>query len=180
MANVNLKLVALDNANQTFGQTDYAMFNAETTEKQPVVVAVTHNALTRAGINLSLLDSLTSSTIVVKDDTDVRSGELVTGDSKVDRVINQEINPISGKPYQIVLLNSANCSILKSDLYLAENKDLASSISAKVVIEKEKERKLLSAKRASDRLRGLIGPKVEQKTEQSVDAELPTNEESPF
>lgn len=180
MPNVNLKLVSVDNANQTFGQTDYAVVNAETADKQPIVVAVTHNALTRAGINLSLLDSLTGSTIVVKDDKDIRTGELSTGESKVDRVINQEMNPYTGRPYQIVLLNSGNCSILKSDLYLAENKDLASSISAKVVIEKEKERKLLSAKRASDRLRGLIGPKVEEKTEQSVDAELPTNEESPF
>ena len=51
--------------------------------------------------------------------------------------------------------------MVKSELYLAENKDLASSISAKVVIEKEKERKVLASKRASDRLRGAVTARVE-------------------
>lgn len=161
MANQKLKLLSLNNAEQTFGNTDYAMFDAETADNQQLVVGITHNALRSSGINLSLLDSLMGSTLIVKDDTDIRTGELVTAEERINRVVNQEINPNSGRPYQVVLLNRANCSVMKSELYLAENKDLASSISAKVVIEKEKERKLLSAKRASDRLRSAVAPKVE-------------------
>jgi hypothetical protein len=173
MANVNVKLVALNNANQTFGQTDYVVFDAETADKQPLVVAVTHNALTRANINMSLLDSLMGSTVIVKDDTDVRTGEFTAGDSKVSRVINQEINPVTGRPYQIVLLNSANCSIVKSELYLAENKDFGSAVSAKVVIEKERERKLLAMQRRAERLRSALGiqpvaEKVAEPTEEEI------------
>jgi hypothetical protein len=170
MANQKLKLLALNNAEQTFGQTDYAVFDVETADNQQIVVGITHNALRSSGINISLLDSLMGSTIVVKDDTDIRTGELVTAEERIGRVVNQEINPNTGRPYQIVLLNRANCSIIKSEIYLAENKDLASSVSAKVVIEKEKERKILSAKRASDRLRSAVAPKVaEEKVEQPAE-----------
>jgi hypothetical protein len=180
MANQNLKLVNVDNVYQTFGQTDYVVFNAETTDKHPIAVAITHNALRRTGIDIMLVDSLVGSTVIIKDSTDNRTGLVLSADEKVNRVVNAEINPNTGKPFSIVLCNALDCSILKSDIYLADTKDLASSISAKVVMEKEKERKLLAMKRASDRLRGIIAPTVEQKTEQSVDAELPTNEESPF
>ena len=157
MANVKINLVALNNATQTFGNTDYAVFDAETADKQPLVLAITHNALIRANVKPELLDSLVGSSVIVKDDTDIRTGELVTAEERIGRVVNQEINPNTGKPYQIVLVNSANCSVVKSELYLAEMKDLASSTNAKMLIEEKKERKLLALKRASERLRNAVG-----------------------
>lgn len=181
MANQNVKLVSVDNVNQTFGQTDYVVFNAETTEKHPIAVAITHNALRRTGVDIMLVDSLVGSTVIIKDSTDNRTGLVLTAEEKVNRVVNGEINPNSGKPFSIVLCNALECSIVKSELYLAETKDLASSISAKVNMEKEKERKLLAMKRANERLRGLIGPKTEEKIVEKTEAVLDTNdEESPF
>lgn len=179
MANVKLNLVALENANQTFGQTDYVVFQAETTDKHPVVVAITQNALIGANINLSLVDYLNGSSITIKDDTDIRTGEFISGEDRVNRVVNQDINPVTGRPYQIVLANRANCSITKSELYLAETKDFASAVQSKVVIEQAKERKLNAMRRASDRLRNAIGVKAESTP--SAEPVLETNtEESPF
>lgn len=181
MANQNLKLVNVDNVSQTFGQTDYVVFNAETTDKHPIAVAITHNALRKTGVDIMLVDSLVGSTVIIKDSVDNRTGLVLTAEEKVNRIVNGEINPNSGKPFSIVLCNALDCSILKSEIYLAETKDLASSISAKVVIEKEKERKLLAMKRASDRLRGILAPKTEEKIVEKTEAVLESNdEESPF
>ena len=167
-----LKIVSVDNFNQTFGSTDYSTFKCETESRDSISVAVSHNALTSRGVNLNLLDALIGSTLIVLDDTDIVTKVFHTGQDRVSQIVDGTlINPRTGKPSSMLMLNKANSTLLKADLYIAETKDLASSSQAKYQVEKEKERRLEQARKSLERL---------QKLQSSpVTAELETNE-NPF
>lgn len=181
MSQQKLTIVSVDNFNQTFGNSDYAVFTCQTKENDFITTGVTHNMLQRRGVNIDLLDALVGSTILVNDDTDIRTGEFMTGEERISGIVNgTRINPNSGKPATILLTNSANSNLIKGDLYTAETKDLAAATNAKVQQEIKKEKKALSAQRAAERIRakalGLTEP-----TQPVVEAQLETNEEeSPF
>ena len=167
-----LKIVSVDNFNQTFGSTDYATFKCETEGRDSISVAVSHNALTSRGVNLNLLDALIGSTLIVQDDTDIVTKVFHTGQDRVSQIVDGTlINPRTGKPSSMLMLNKANSTLLKADLYIAETKDLASSSQAKYQVEKEKERKLEQARKSRERIQLLMSS--------PVTAELETNE-NPF
>ena len=167
-----LKIVSVDNFNQTFGTTDYATFKCETESRDIISVAVSHNALTARGVNLNLLDSLDGSTLICQDDTDIVTKVFHTGKERIAQIVNGTlINPRTGKVSSMLMLNKANSSLLKADLYVSETKDLASSSQAKYQVEKEKERKLEQARKSQERLRALQSAPVV--------ADLETNED-PF
>jgi len=167
-----LKIISVDNFNQTFGSTDYSTFKCETESRDSISVAVSHNALTSRGVNLNLLDSLLGSTLIVQDDTDIVTKVFHTGQDRVAQIVNGTlINPRTGKPSSMLMLNKANSTLLKADLYIAETKDLASSSQAKYQVEKEKERKLEQARKSRERIQLLMSSPAM--------AELETNE-NPF
>jgi hypothetical protein len=179
MSQQKLTIVSVDNYSQLFGNTEYAVFTCTTSENKTIPVAVTHNLLERRGVNINLLDSLVTSTILVNDDVDSRTGEITSADERVNRIINGTfINERTGRPVSLLTVNSANGGLLKAELYTAETKDLASSIQAKVQTEKAKQKKIDSSLRLADRLRQALN-KTEE-TVPSTDAVLETNEESPF
>jgi hypothetical protein len=152
-----LKIISVDNFNQTFGSTDYSTFKCETESRDSISVAVSHNALTNRGVNLNLLDSLLGSTLIVQDDTDIVTKVFHTGQDRVSQIVNGTlINPRTGKPSSMLMLNKANSTLLKADLYIAETKDLASSSQAKYQVEKEKERKLEQARKSRERIQILL------------------------
>jgi hypothetical protein len=152
-----LKIISVDNFNQTFGSTDYSTFKCETESRDSISVAVSHNALTSRGVNLNLLDSLLGSTLIVQDDTDIVTKVFHTGQDRVSQIVNGTlINPRTGKPSSMLMLNKANSTLLKADLYIAETKDLASSSQAKYQVEKEKERKLEQARKSRERIQILL------------------------
>lgn len=152
-----LKIISVDNFNQTFGSTDYSTFKCETESRDSISVAVSHNALTSRGVNLNLLDSLLGSTLIVQDDTDIVTKVFHTGQDRVAQIVNGTlINPRTGKPSSMLMLNKANSTLLKADLYIAETKDLASSSQAKYLVEKEKERKLEQARKSRERIQVLL------------------------
>lgn len=152
-----LKIISVDNFNQTFGSTDYSTFKCETESRDSISVAVSHNALTSRGVNLNLLDSLLGSTLIVQDDTDIVTKVFHTGQDRVAQIVNGTlINPRTGKPSSMLMLNKANSTLLKADLYIAETKDLASSSQAKYQVEKEKERKLEQARKSRERIQILL------------------------
>lgn len=179
---IPVTLETVTNHQQTYGTQDYVIFDAFTKENQPVSVGISHNALRRLNVEIGLADSLKGSTVIIKDSTDIKTGLIVTAEEKVNRVVNEEINPKTGRPYSLILCSSTlDFSLLKSELYVAESKDIISATNAKVVIEKDKERKLLAIKRATERLRGYATAKTEEKTVEKTEASLDTNdEESPF
>jgi hypothetical protein len=152
-----LKIVAVDNFNQTFGSTEYATFKCETESRDSISVAVSHNALTARGVDLNLLDSLLGSTLIVQDDTDIVTKVFHTGQDRIAQIVDGTlINPRTGKPSSMLMLNKANSTLLKADLYIAETKDLASSSQAKYQVEKEKERKLEQARKSRERIQVLL------------------------
>jgi hypothetical protein len=152
-----LKIVSVDNFSQSFGIHDYATFNCETEEGKSISAAVTHNALTSRGVNLNLLDSILGSTLIVQDDTDLQTKIFKTGKERVAQIVDGTfINPRTGNVAKMLMLNRANCSLLKADLYISETKDLASSSQAKYQVEKEKERRLERARKSRERVNQLI------------------------
>lgn len=159
-----LQILSVENFSQQFGSTEYAVFISETEDKQIIPVAVSHNALRSRGVNTDLLDFLEGSTIVANDEVNISTGVFSTGKDRVQSVIDGT--------YGILLLNKANCSLIKSELYTEHVKDLASTTQAKLQVEERKERKFNSAKRIAERRKA----KLESK---SV-AMLETNDEEGF
>ena len=167
MANVKLQIVSVQDYNTTIGrsQQDYAVFECITPENQFVNVAVTHNALTKkAGItDISSLDNLTGSSIVATQNTDINTGVVTEADERLEQVLDGT--------YRILVLNGSNCSILKSDSFTAKNNEMQSAIKAKLIIEKEKERKAISLERATQRFNEKMA-KLRAQQEQAIEAEV--------
>lgn len=145
MANVKLQVASISDYNTTIGKSvqDYAVLECVTPENDIINVAVTHNALIKkAGItDISALDNLIGSHLVATKDTDIRTGEVREADARVQEVV-------SGT-YGVLLLNSSNCSILKSESFLAKSNDMQATIKARISIEREKERKAAALEKAN-------------------------------
>ena len=173
MANKTAKLtvVAVDNHYQQFGSTDYVTVIAETADKNQIPIAMSHNMLRKTGISEGLFDSLAGSHIIVKDDTDIRTGEFLTADERVQQVVDKVPNRT------ILLCNGANALFAKSEQLIAEMKDINASISAKVAVEKDRERRLLNAKRRAERLASSTSTAVSAPAGEPA---LEDNEDAPF
>lgn len=160
-----LQIVSVESFSQTFGNTDYAVFSCETEGSQVIPVAVSHNALRSRGVNTNLLDSLVGSTLVANDEVNIITGEFSTGQDRVAAVTEGT--------YGILLLNKANSSLIKSELFKAEMIELASTTQAKVQVEEKKERKLDAAKRVAERRQAKLAASA-------VSPVLETNDEAGF
>lgn len=170
MATEKLTISSVDNFQQRFGSTDYAMFNATTPNGDSIVTGISYTLLQSRGINTDLLDSLAGSLILVNDSTDIRTGEFIEGTERVRKVAEKEPGN------SVLLVSKANGSIIKSELYSNETKDLASSTQAKFKVEMEKERVLQAARRTAAKFAIKAEPTVAApKTEAALD----TNED-PF
>ena len=192
MANQKLTIVSVDNFSQQIGNSEFAIFTAETETKEYLPVAVTYNALKARGINIELLDNLVGSTIIATRDTNVKTGVLTEASDRIRGIIdgtliNDDVESKRfGTPISILLLNRTNCSIIKSSLYTNETKDLIMGTNAKVVVEEKKEKARQAELRGADRIRALanrgITPVVtavvaEVVEPTNVEAVLDTNEE---
>lgn len=148
-----LTIVSVDNFQQAFGNSDYAIFTTKTESGSYLPTAVSYNALRSRGININLLDNLVGSTLIANNDTDVQTGLVTSGSDRIKGIVDgTALNPKTGKPITILLLNKANSSIIKSELYSSETKDFAATIQAKVEVEEKKEKALVSKQRSADRL----------------------------
>lgn len=177
-----LSIVSVENFSQTFGNTDYAVFSCQTESNDFLPVAVSHNALRSRGVNIDLLDNLVGSTIIANNDTDIQTGLVTSGKDRVQGILDGTLlNPKTSLPVTILLLNKSNCSIIKSELYNSEMKDLASTTQAKVIVEEKKERKLESSRRIADRLRAkLTAVPTTPKVEESTPSLEVNDEDTPF
>lgn len=176
--NAKLTIVSVDNFSQTFGSTDYAVFTASTESNDIVNVAVTHNALRSRGINIDLLDSLVGSTLIATQNTDIQTGLVTSGKERVQGLVDGTLlNPNTGKPATILLFNRSNCSLVKSELYMSDTKDLASLTQAKVQIEEKKERKIENSRRVAERMKAKASSQPVAQSEPSLEI---NEEETPF
>jgi hypothetical protein len=142
-----LTLMELDNVSSTFGTkgTEYAMFSASTVDNEIVTCGITHNLLTRLGFGTDNLDSLVGCQVKTKVFTDNRTGELVNPEDQLQKVLDGEST--------MILFNSINAVVTKSDLFKLEQKEMIASTNAKAKVEKEKEAKAKAMAASLERLR---------------------------
>jgi len=164
-----LTLLELDNVSSIFGKSEYAMFSAQTQDNDIVRCGVTYNLLTRLGFGTDNLDSLVGCQIRTKAFTDNRTGELSNPEDQIQKVLDGDST--------LVLFNSLNATIVKSDLFKIEQKEMISSTNAKAKIEKEKEAKAVAMQRALDRLRARALAEQQKAVEKS--ASLDDEEDAP-
>jgi hypothetical protein len=137
--NAKLKVVKIDRHTQTFGngQQEYAVYQCETSNKEIIPVGVSHNMLTSNGIGSALYDAVVGSTLVIKDDVDIRSGEMRS--DAFDRI--QAV--VEKRPKRtILLINNSNAEIIKQDTLRDECVDYSIRVDSIVKVEKERARKL--------------------------------------
>jgi hypothetical protein len=140
-----LTLIELTNSSQHFGQSEYAMYLAQTENQEIIECGVTHNSLSRKGFDTDNLDSLVGCTVITKEYTDNRTGELVNPEDRIQMILDGDA--------RLVLFNSVNSSIKKSELYVIEQRELLASTNAKAKVEFQKERKLQQKQASLERLR---------------------------
>jgi len=176
--NAKLTIVSVDNFSQTFGSTDYAVLTASTESNDIINVAITHNALRSRGINIELLDSIVGSTLIATQNTDIQTGLVTSGKERVQGLVDGTLmNPNTNKPATILLFNRSNCSLIKSELYMSDTKDLASLTQAKVQIEEKKERKRENARRVAERMKDKSSSQTVAQKEPSLET---NDDETPF
>lgn len=140
-----LTLLELTNSSQTFGKSEYAMFLAQTEDNQTIECGITFNALDRAQFDTDNLDSLLGCQIITKEYTDNITGELQNPEDRIQMILDGEA--------KLVLFNSVNCRVKKSELYTSVQNEQRSSISAKVKVEFLKEKKQKQLQASLERLR---------------------------
>lgn len=166
-----LTVVSVENHSQTFGNTDYVTVIAETSDNVQIPVALSQNLLRKTGIHEGLYDSLAGSHIIVKDDTNIQTGEFTTADDRIQQVIDKVPNRT------ILLCNGANALFAKSEHLISEMKDINASVQAKVAVEKDRLRKIENAKRRAERLASASATAVATPAGEPA---LEDNEEAPF
>ena len=179
MSQVKLTVLSVEKSSTNFGATEYSTFQCSTPDNKIIKVGATHNLLIDKSVYPELLDFFVGSTLLVNDSTDIQTGEFSTAEERVAEIVNgTRINQRTGKPSEFILLNSVNGSLIKSERYLNEIKDMASSVQAKVKVEKDKEKKMLASQRLAERLKERIAktPVVETSVIEET-AQLETNEE---
>lgn len=140
-----LTLIELTNSSQHFGNSEYAMFLAQTENSEIIECGITHNSLTRKGFDTDNLDALAGCTLNTKEYTDNRTGELVNPEDRIQMILDGDA--------RLILFNSINSSIKKSELYMQEQRELVASTNAKAKVEFQKERKAKQLQASLERLR---------------------------
>jgi hypothetical protein len=140
-----LVLLELTNVSQVFGKSEYAMFTAQTSDNELVECGITYNLLTRKGFDTEDLDSLVGCTVQTVNFTDNRTGELVNPEDQIQKVLDGES--------RLVLFNSINANIIKSQLYVENKKDMVASTNAKAKVEMMKDKKTQQMQASLERLR---------------------------
>lgn len=177
MPNQKVKVTAVLTHERTYGKQDYAIFQCLTSKNEDIQVAVSHKLLKDRSVEVALLDSFVDSTLIIQDDVDINTGVVTSAEDRVQQILDGTlINPRTGKPSTVILLNGANGNLIKSDIYKAETKDLVSSTNAKISIEKDKARKLEGAMRLAERLKAQKSV-VKEETPSTETAVLEENEE---
>lgn len=138
-----LTIVALDNASQFFGTTEYAMFQCSTETNNLVVVGLSHNFLNNKKIDEMDYDNLVDSVITTKLSTNTLTGEINNPDETLEKVLDGE--------YQVMLLGRPTIDSLQlSETYKLDKRELQGIIGAKMRIERENQAKREKLERARE------------------------------
>lgn len=138
-----LTLVELTNVSQYFGQTEYCMFKAITSNQEVIECGITKNSLSRKGINTNNLNALVGCQVVTKVYTDNRTGELMNPEDRIQMILDGDAT--------LVLFNSVNSSIILSETYQSNQTELLAAVEAKVQVEKDREKTRIDKERSAQR-----------------------------
>lgn len=191
-----LTINALLSAQPTvLGNTEYFSFLASTATQKPIQVMLSANLLSKAGYSQSALHQVMGANVIVGDNVDQQTGVLTTADERVNRVLNGEIYPPTGKPYSFVLATSVNDRVTVTEEAIEHRNYVDAKVQTELALEKERTRlKALAQRqreRAAARLAAQIGgskpptpnddPAAETTpTEQPVAETQPADADSPF
>lgn len=172
-----LTLIELTNSSQHFGNSEYAMFLAQTSDNQIIECGLTYNSLTRRNFDTDNLDALVGCTVITKEYTDNRTGELMNPEDQIQKIMDGDA--------RLVLLNTINSTIKKSELYVQEQRELVASTNAKAKVEFMREKKAKQLQASLERLRAKalasvtssksvesLDDTVEDSTEESADLKI--------
>ena len=162
-----LLLLELTNSSQFFGKSEYAMFKAQTEDSDIIECGLTYNSLTRRSFDTDDLDSLVGCTVITKEYEDSNTGELMNPEDQIQKILDGDA--------RLVLLNTINSTVKKSELYRQEKKDMIALVNAKAKVEIQKEKKNKQLQASLDRILAKalvsVGPNLSTKEESFDDEE---------
>lgn len=153
----------LDHQGTIMGKSDYFLFSAVTANETEINVMLSENLIKKAGFKTTLLDYVNGSVLKLGDEKDINDRSIVTATAqeRIDRVLNGEIYERTGNPYSFVLCTAASDVLIASENAKAIKREDGNAIGAKVVVEKEKQRKLDALANANIRLMERLRKKAE-------------------
>jgi hypothetical protein len=180
----NLNVVSIDHYCQEFGNSQFLTVKARTADSnEDITVSIEYDALRKNGVDPLLATYFVGSTIMVKPQINNTTKVTVPALDRINGILDQtSINPKTGKPISLLLVNQMNCSLLQSELYADMVLKMASATQAAMLTEEKKERRIETQKRSALRNsqeRPTAQPKVAEPTEKEPDAQLEENE-NPF
>jgi len=183
-----LKIVGVNNFSQTINGREYAMVECTTSDNKTVEVALTHNFLERKGVDLTLLDELTGSSITIgKDEYRAGGTGIAVITSAEDRIANvvegKTYTAANGdeKTYSFILTNSNNISnFVKGEIYKDATVNIVSSTLAKVKIEEKRLKGIAATKANAEKLRALSENTTKPVEEKEEEFEEEIKEEPAF
>lgn len=147
-----LTINALLSAQPTvLGNTEYFSFLAQTSTQKPIQVMLSANLLSKAGYSQSALHQTVGANVIVGNTVDQQTGVITTADERVNRVLNSEIYPPTGKPYSFVLATSVNDRITVTEEAIEHRNTVDAKVQVELALEKERNRLKEQAARARER-----------------------------
>lgn len=147
-----LTINALLSAQPTvLGNTEYFSFLAQTATQKPIQVMLSANLLSKAGYSQSALHQTVGANVIVGNNVDQQTGVITTADERVNRVLNGEIYPPTGKPYSFVLATSVNDRITVTEEAIEHRNFVDAKVQTELALEKERNRLKEQAQRARER-----------------------------
>lgn len=144
----------LDHQGTIMGKSDYFLFSAVTADETQIDVMLSENLIKKAGFKTSMLDYVSGSTLLLGDEKDITDRSIVTAtaEERVERVLNGEIYERTGNPYSFVLCTAATDRLTASENARAIKREDATATQAKVIVQKDNQRKLDALATAQARL----------------------------
>lgn len=147
-----LTINALLSAQPTkLGETEYFQFAAETANNKPIRVMLSENLLLNAGYSRSALHQLLGASLYVGDTVDLQTGVVTTAVERVNRVLNGEIYPRTGKPYTFVLATAVSDSVSVTEEAIEHRNSVDVKVQVELTLERERTRLKEQAARARER-----------------------------
>lgn len=171
----------LDHQGTIMGKSDYFLFSAVTADETQIDVMLSENLIKKAGFKTSMLDYVSGSTLLLGDEKDITDRSIVTAtaEERVERVLNGEIYERTGNPYSFVLCTAATDRLTASENARAIKREDATATQAKVIVQKDNQRKLDALATAQARLMERLRKKSLTSKDENQDENVPEETTAP-